>query len=185
MTIRFNCHSIARYIYVQYILLLLYTRDNSIQKMNYTEFADTSMTAETGAYTLYTQSGNTAVAMAACDAEPQCRSFTEYTLSGSPKYELHGTYNTNQLTTYHTPQLTDIMFVPTYTNVNTYIMLDFAQINQPNEESREDIDKKLKEIYHTPGTITANFDDNYRATMMMGTIWAMLGTAVLYLAVAL
>lgn len=134
--------------------------------MNYTEFADTKMTGYDGAYKVSGQSGNAAVAMAACNARSTCLAFSVYNRSGTyaKHYHLHDTNDINKLTS--EPKM------------NTYIR-DVAP------KQREDIDNKIKEIYHAPGTITANFDENYRATMMMGTIVAMLGTAVLYLAVAL
>ena len=143
--------------------------------MPYTKFPNIILTGGNGQYILNSsQPGNTAVAMAACDAEPQCRAFTEFIEHGYPVYDLISTDNVNKF-----GQISTTM--PT---VNTYIQ-DFSQITKQQEDLNNQIQSEIKEIYHAPGTITANFDENYRATMMMGTIWAMLGTAVLYLAVAL
>lgn len=44
----------------------------------------------------------------------------------------------------------------------------------------DDIDTKTREIYQSPGSVSHSFNENYQTTMMVGVIWAMLGTTVLY-----
>ena len=44
----------------------------------------------------------------------------------------------------------------------------------------DDIDTKTREIYQSPGSVSHSFNENYQTTMMVGVIWAMVGTTVLY-----
>ncbi len=45
---------------------------------------------------------------------------------------------------------------------------------------RDNVDRKVAEIYKAQGTNTATFDENYRNTLLLGVVWAMLGTTALY-----
>jgi hypothetical protein len=55
-----------------------------------------------------------------------------------------------------------------------------CKINLIQKHMRDNTDRKLAEIYKAQGTNTATFDENYRNTMMLGVVWAMLGTTALY-----
>lgn len=55
-----------------------------------------------------------------------------------------------------------------------------CKIEYIQKHMRDNIDRKVAEIYKTTGTNSAAFDENYRTTMLVGVVWAMLGTTVLY-----
>jgi len=51
---------------------------------------------------------------------------------------------------------------------------------QSNQSNRTQIDNKVAEIYGAQGTNASSLEENYRTTMLVGVVWAMLGTTVLY-----
>lgn len=55
-----------------------------------------------------------------------------------------------------------------------------CKIELVQKHMRDNVDRKVAEIYHSNGTNTMVFDENYRTTMLVGVVWAMLGTTVLY-----
>ena len=55
-----------------------------------------------------------------------------------------------------------------------------CKIELIQKHMRDNIDRKVAEIYQAHGTNTLTLDENYRNTMMIGVVWAMLGTTVLY-----
>jgi PAN domain len=57
---------------------------------------------------------------------------------------------------------------------------DACKIEYVQKHMRDNMDNKVAEIYHATGTNTAAFEDNFRTTMLVGVVWAMLGTTVLY-----
>jgi hypothetical protein len=57
---------------------------------------------------------------------------------------------------------------------------DECKIQTVQKHMRENIDRKVAEIYQAPGTATRAFDENYQITMLTGVVWALLGTTVLY-----
>ena len=57
---------------------------------------------------------------------------------------------------------------------------DQCKIQTVQKHMRENIDRKVAEIYQAPGTATRAFDENYQITMLTGVVWALLGTTVLY-----
>ena len=57
---------------------------------------------------------------------------------------------------------------------------DECKIRIIQKHMRENIDRKVSEIYRAPGTYTRAFDENYQITMLTGIIWVLLGTSVLY-----
>ena len=62
------------------------------------------------------------------------------------------------------------------TNVDLYMKSPI----QSNQSDRTQIDNKVAEIYGAQGTNSAAFEENYRTTMLVGVVWAMLGTTILY-----
>jgi len=59
-------------------------------------------------------------------------------------------------------------------------IVDQCKIETVQKHMRDNIDRKVAEIYKAPGTNTSAFDDNYQTTMLTGLVWALLGTTVLY-----
>lgn len=55
-----------------------------------------------------------------------------------------------------------------------------CKIELVQKHMRDNVDRKVAEIYQAPGTNSSAFDENYRNTMLLGIVWAMLGTTVLY-----
>lgn len=55
-----------------------------------------------------------------------------------------------------------------------------CKIELIQKHMRDNMDRKVAEIYQSHGTNTLTLDENYRNTMMLGVVWAMLGTTVLY-----
>lgn len=55
-----------------------------------------------------------------------------------------------------------------------------CNINLIQKHMRDNTDRKVAEIYKAQGTNTATFEENYRNTMLLGVVWAMLGTTALY-----
>lgn len=55
-----------------------------------------------------------------------------------------------------------------------------CKIKLIQKHMRDNTDRKVAEIYKAQGTNTATFDENYRNTMLLGVVWAMLGTTALY-----
>jgi hypothetical protein len=87
-------------------------------------------------------------------------------------YSIVNTYDASyqQLQAYATAN--NIQFPP-----NCY---DQCKIKTVQKHMRDNIDRKVAEIYQAPGTYTRAFDENYQITMLTGVIWVLLGTSVLY-----
>jgi hypothetical protein len=46
--------------------------------------------------------------------------------------------------------------------------------------ARNDINSKLKELYQYPGTAVHNANTQYTATMVAGTVWAVIASGLIY-----
>jgi hypothetical protein len=55
-----------------------------------------------------------------------------------------------------------------------------CKIKLIQKHMRDNVDRKVAEIYKAQGTNTATFDENYKNTLLLGVVWAMLGTTALY-----
>jgi hypothetical protein len=97
-----------------------------------------------------------------------------YILNSQPQPNVMVTsqpYDRSQLTSYASAN--KIQFPNSCTD-------DQCKIETVQKAMRDNVDRKVAEIYRAPGTYTRAFDENYQITMLTGGIWALLGTSVLY-----
>ncbi len=136
--------------------------------MSYIRLENTDVKVRNNIYDLspsYTKISTAGECLAICDRLKDCNAVS-YVSGNNSKYK-GGCYPKKLVGKYPL-------------SINNEVDLYIKPTDLPNQSDRNQIDNKVAEIYGAQGTNSAAFDENYRTTMLVGVVWAMLGTTVLY-----